>query len=354
MKSFLLLPSAVASLSATSCGVTTGGQHACALDLNGHATCWGLDDKNQLRHHQRGERWLEICTGETHTCALRMQEGQSVKCWGDNTFTQLDIPADIAAASDWRHISCGYRHTCLVSESGALKCFGYDLDEDGGPAGQVSATPLGGNFASVSAGRSHTCGLYTNGTGSCWGDNDDSLECNLPATQKVSTKPILRFASLAAGNDFTCGVTVAAGTTAGTLNKELMCWGYNLDEDGEASGQIDVPTSLLPAGYRFDDVDTGGSHTCARLVRSSNEGVVTPFAAGSVDLSGEVRCWGDNDDANEATPPVGVSLESIALGNDTSCGTAVGTGVPVCWGLNNHRQAEVPFNAVRGCFGFDT
>ena len=71
-------------------------------------------------------------------------------------------------------------------------------------------------------------------------------------------------------------------------------------------------------------------------------------------VGGEVRCWGDNDDANEATPPVGVSLESIALGNDTSCGTAVGTGVPVCWGLNNHRQAEVPFNAVRGCFGFDT
>ncbi len=36
----------------------------------------------------------------------------------------------------------------------------------------TSASPSAGTFASVSAGAYHTCGVRTDGTIACWGDND--------------------------------------------------------------------------------------------------------------------------------------------------------------------------------------
>ena len=44
---------------------------------------------------------------------------------------------------------------------GSVACWGYDSE------GQ--ATPPKGEFASVSAGQYHTCGVRTDGSVACWG-----------------------------------------------------------------------------------------------------------------------------------------------------------------------------------------
>ena len=62
---------------------------------------------------------------------------------------------------EFASVSAGGIHTCGVKTDGSVACWGYD------DSGQ--ATPPAGEFASVSAGGSHTCGVMTDGAVACWG-----------------------------------------------------------------------------------------------------------------------------------------------------------------------------------------
>ncbi|HJX66723.1 MAG TPA: RCC1 domain-containing protein [Polyangia bacterium] len=60
-------------------------------------------------------------------------------------------------------VSAGGDHTCGMKTDGSIACWGDNT------YGQ--ATPSMETLASVSAGGYHTCGLRNNGTVSCWGGN---------------------------------------------------------------------------------------------------------------------------------------------------------------------------------------
>jgi alpha-tubulin suppressor-like RCC1 family protein len=82
-------------------GVATGQFHACALDPQGAAWCWGSDSQGQLgrgngvsggisRSPVRvsgGLTFFKLAAGGTHTCGLTTN--YRVFCWGDNYFGQL-------------------------------------------------------------------------------------------------------------------------------------------------------------------------------------------------------------------------------------------------------------------------
>ena len=59
-------------------------------------------------------------------------------------------------------ISARLSHTCGVRTDGSVACWGQDLFGE--------ATPPSGEFSSVSAGGFHTCGVRTGGAVACWGD----------------------------------------------------------------------------------------------------------------------------------------------------------------------------------------
>ena len=62
---------------------------------------------------------------------------------------------------EFASVSAGYDHTCGVMRDGTVACWGDD--------GYGWATPPAGEFASVSAGQSHTCGVMRDSTVACWG-----------------------------------------------------------------------------------------------------------------------------------------------------------------------------------------
>ena len=79
-------------------GVSVGSTHACALDANGYAYCWGLNDHGQLGTNNTanspyavpvvdGHTFRAIAVGVQHTCAIGTDN--ILYCWGDNSVGQL-------------------------------------------------------------------------------------------------------------------------------------------------------------------------------------------------------------------------------------------------------------------------
>ncbi len=91
-------------------------------------------------------RWATVSVGHDHACALDT-EGRAF-CWGYNHAGQL---------GGRTIVRCG-----IVSESGARSCYPV-------PSDTAVAVEGGRRFASLSAGEYRTCALDAEGRAFCWG-----------------------------------------------------------------------------------------------------------------------------------------------------------------------------------------
>ena len=182
-------------------------------------------------------------------------------------------------------------------------------------------------FQSLSAGRSHTCGVTTEGAAYCWGGNGDGQLGNGSTTNKNMPAAVsggLMFTSVRAGGFHTCGVTTDGAA---------YCWGWNgWGQLGNGSGDL-IPHSTPEAvsgGLTFPSMSTGGFHTC---------GVTTGAAA---------YCWGRNEDGqlglsdvlSRAQPEAvsgGVTFPLVSTGAFHTCGVTT-DGAAYCWGQNRGGQ----------------
>ena len=243
-----------------------------------------------------------------------------------------------AAAEDWVSFAAGGNHTCGIRASGRLYCWGQDSygQIGGGGANTNRAAPAevaGGrtDWASVTAGGSHTCARTTANRLFCWGsglygqlgDNQIGSERSAPAEVYGGRAD---WVSVTAGYHHTC---------ARTTGHRLYCWG------GDASGQIgnggtntNKPTPRQVAGSRTDwvSVAAGGNHTCARTAARS-------VYCWGYDAYGQVGDSGAN--TNQAAPVhvAGSVTEWIAVtaGGNHACGQ-VPTGRLYCWGYDYFGQ----------------
>ena len=111
----------------------------------------------------------------------------------------------------------GGHHTCGVRTDGSLECWG--LDDDG------QASPPDGAFASVSAGESHSCGVRTDGSIACWGSDslrESPVVAATPQAVPVAEQPAMssvELASVSAGTFYSCGLR---------SERSMVCWGDQL------------------------------------------------------------------------------------------------------------------------------
>ncbi|HET6345539.1 MAG TPA: hypothetical protein VFH51_11450, partial [Myxococcota bacterium] len=169
--------------SAAVCSTCTGlrstvslqGASACMLTVDGQARCWGNNTRNQLgdglggdgafrttsayvcafgsgpdcphgstREYLRGLRGIAL--GGAHACATTSGAYHVLLCWGDNTHGQLGVgtsggtpalfPATVCEAVpsgpcgsylyDMASVSSGARHTCGLSVTGDIWCWGFN------------------------------------------------------------------------------------------------------------------------------------------------------------------------------------------------------------------------------------
>lgn len=353
--------------------VSAGKDHTCALDVNGKAYCWGHTGQVGVRDFS-GKNFLtpiavatpnegneltfsSISASDTHTCGVTTQGG--VYCWGynqdgklgNNLTTWSDIPVAVLTPRDgskskYTSVSSGGRHTCGLTSDGTAYCWGNnEYGELGNNSTTNSSIPIviadstDGNvlrFSDISAGENHTCGLTLTGKAYCWGYKmtsviADQFQKKPVAAPVLANGTSLSFASISAGNNHTCALTKTGAA---------YCWGDNYQSKLGISSTISpdvlvaVSAPLNSASLKFLSIDAGNSHNCG------------------VAVGGSAYCWGSNENgvlgnsnSKESGNPVVVtdkgkqtiSFLSISAGGRHTC--VLSTSYKTyCWGRNDYGQ----------------
>jgi alpha-tubulin suppressor-like RCC1 family protein len=181
--------------------IAAGQQHSCAITVDGAARCWGSNVWGQLgagdvENQDNGvrsvrpvavqttARWRAIAAGGEHSCALAL-DGLAW-CWGRNDnarqlgdASQVRLrsrPGAVLPRRPYEAITLGATGACGRMESGTVWCWGGNfLGELGNGRSNSWGEPmptltLGGPVAQMSLGGSHGCGIAAGGTVRCWGD----------------------------------------------------------------------------------------------------------------------------------------------------------------------------------------
>ena len=347
--------------------VSTGNVHACGLDSNGEALCWGTNDYGQLGIGQYwpyalptpvfGDiRFSSIVAGTRGSCALT-SDGKAY-CWGLNDHGELGngtnlgrgLPTEVVGDERFATMALGFEHTCGVTAAGEAYCWGSNvfgaLGSGAPPPGcgpsactkweqQLTPTRVSGgiSFSTITSGQAFSCALDMQGAGYCWGYNYYGQLGDGTVATRWSPTPVSgghTFGSISAGSFHSCGL-VSTG--------EAYCWGYN------AYGQLGDGTTdnrLVPVRVRstvpFARISVGQAHTCA-LGKDGTAycwGLSTAGALGIGSRDGPEFCGSPYFSQSACTTipmPVtgGIVFTSISARADRTCGVASG-GAVYCWG----------------------
>lgn len=228
----------------------------CMLDETGKAFCWGTGTFGQIGHGDRtnapsptavsGERSYATLAGSmNHRCGLTASG--ELYCWGLNSSGQLGLGT--SAGPDY----CGMSGTIWYS---------------------MTPRPVTGGltFRVIGTGSRHTCGVATDGSVWCWGDNVSGQLGNgttASSSVPVQVQGVANLKAIDGGNEHTCGIA---------QDDSVWCWGDNSrGQLGTGSRTSSLVAVQVPGGLRATVVSAGGAVSCA----------ITP--------SGSTYCWGAND-----------------------------------------------------------
>ncbi len=334
--------------------IAVGFSHTCTITQQGQLLCWGYNQNGQLGDGTRSRRntpriigndthWRFVSAGSIHTCALK--DDDSLWCWGDNRYGQLGvgeneaqlIPKQVLDPNHWHAVSVGKNHTCAIKADDSLWCWGRNN------YGQIGAnvdslhenlyfTPNPvlpkDSWQEVSSGSFHSCGIQTDGSLWCWGNNESGQigdgtneNRNLPA----KIMPGSKWKKVSAGSDHSCGIQA---------DGSLWCWGNNRFAtlgDGTLTDR-EAPT-LIDKNNEWVTISAGNYVTCG----ITKEGKLWCWGYGHWGLFSPRQSYATHP--KEVIPPkknLGTWL-NVALKKDHICAISSKNHL-FCWGLNSSGQ----------------
>jgi alpha-tubulin suppressor-like RCC1 family protein len=328
-------PQQVTSPSSTGwSNLTSGYDFTCAMRTSS-LYCWGRNFEGQLGLGDASNRttptqvtgtWTGAVAGIRHTCGIK--SGPTVWCWGANTDAQLgtgdvtdsSTPVQVAV-SGMSSLNAGpISHQMYVLKTdGTLAGWGRFFRRAQSPVQFGAVTTWDGR--GIAAGVAHACGLRTDTSLWCWGQNTDG-RVGTGATSTYEASPVqisspgtTTWTAVAAGDSHTCGIR----------NSRAYCWGSNNEGRVGNGTTSDVSTpALVSGGYtNWSTVDAGLIHSCG------------------LRATGALYCWGGNANGqlgigstSPATAPsvVAGTWSSVSAGSVHTCGIKT-AGTLWCWGL---------------------
>jgi hypothetical protein len=310
---------------------------------------------------------LEVVVGRAHACA-RLGDG-TLSCWGQNRYGQLgdgtltDREQPVTPpVQDVIALAAGAHHTCAITRSAALWCWGYLVASSSGANVSTPRMVLS-NVVEVAVGANHTCARTVDGAVWCWGENNEGQLGDGTTTQRltptrVTLPPGLLPRQLGLGFAHTC---------ARGADGSVWCWGRNdLDQIGDrTSVQRLVPTRTRFVGA--EEIAVAGDYALLRQAdgtvfgwgsnlqrqfgprrpedgrtgRLALPGPAQRLAPGAFHaciqlMDQRVVCAGNNDviNAREWTEITGFGgpLVSLRSGEQNVCAVRQGDGAVLCWG----------------------
>lgn len=303
--------------------VSAGHVHTCGLAADGVAYCWGDNAEGRVGDGSTttrslpvrvagDQRFMAVHAGAPGTWALT-PEGKTFR-WGGGFTVPTAFASDYTFASLSTHWA-----TCGLTPAGLGYCWGDLVWGSDDPTLVFDGRAL----TALETGEDNGCGIATDGTIWCVGNNP-SGELGNGTTAYTSTPTAVvggfRFAMLGMGEEHACGLTTDGLT---------YCWGRNQYQqlgDSVAGAQSSVPVAVA-GGHHFTTISVGAWHACG------------------LEAGGTAYCWGDNrygmlgtgsQLAWSATPdPVagGHTFVAISAGGYHTCGITT-EGFTYCWGFN--------------------
>jgi alpha-tubulin suppressor-like RCC1 family protein len=281
------LPVDVSGLTHGVTALATGGFHNCAITPTG-VMCWGENEYGELGDGTTDNRnspvkviglskdIIALAAGESFSCALS-RIGR-VSCWGENRSGELgdgttidrSLPSYVKGlGDDIVSIAASGHHTCALTRSGSVKCWGIDIQDDN-KDGVTTPEIVSGvsNVMAIATGGVADCALIQSGTVRCWGDVSLAGDINNQPTDVPGLPDII--IAITGGDVHFCVLSNLG---------DVMCWGDNEVGQlgiGSTISWIDHPMSVPGLGGNVISISAGGAHTCAMLT------------------SLQVKCWGWN------------------------------------------------------------
>jgi len=326
----------------------------------------------------------QVAAGSHHTCAVVAGGGVKCWGWnlhgqlGDGTVADRSAPTDVSGLSEpVVAVAAGAAHACALSTAGGVKCWGWNSygQLGDGSAGKYDwysrstvardVVGLTSGVSAIAAGADHTCALTSTGSVLCWGGNDSGQLGDGTGNSRGTPKPV---SGLPAG---IAGIAAGTGVSAAiTGDGRLKYWGRERVVAACPGGPVCLPINqittvpkdapVLPgavAAVSLSDPfigDTcvlllGGRVMCwggmpwrapsdiAGLLPNATAIAIRGVAGCALVNGGIAQCWGA-DTALQAATVAGLpsGLTGIAVGGATCALTA--EGEVMCWGTNQYGE----------------
>jgi alpha-tubulin suppressor-like RCC1 family protein len=326
--------------------IRTGGSHTCARRSDGSITCWGYNFNGQLGDGTESAEVsptkvagvanvTQLAVGgnannpgndASVAFACGLLADTTVSCWGNNDYGQLGdgttvsrgTPAPVKGLSGVTQIALGLRYSCALLGDGSVSCWGNGANPPS--PSDWTPSPVAGlsGVTQLALGWLAFCAL-SNGTVSCWGNNEFGQLGDGTTTSRAAPAPVpglTGVVSIAAGGGHACAITATA----------TECWGHGTSGQlGNGAAVDDHTPSLVTGLTNALAIRAGYVHTCALLTGNT------------------MSCWGANGSGqlgqgNQTsllvpTAVPGLSgVEDIYAGFFHSCALLSPSGTVSCWG----------------------
>ena len=331
--------------------ISSGHGHNCALTSSGRVKCWGEGNYGQLGN---GKTYLHNCHSLYNQA---LGDGST-----SNTRCGTSYPVDVISGKDSTtpltnivQISSGAWHTCALTSSGGVKCWGsgglgygstYDTNYPVDVISKQNSTILLSNVVQISSGKLYTCALTSSGGVKCWGyGGNGQLGDGRPSSysnQYQTTYPVDVISGKNSTTALTNIVQIDAGTShicALTASGNVECWGGGYRNSTDRNYPIEITSeknNITPLS-NIIQISSGNATTCA------------------ITTSREVKCWGVGyawnsgntrgtsypteiiSEKNSTTP-----LSNIVQINSSTCHACAITfsGNVKCWGYGSCEGVE--------------